>query len=89
MSSSEKPDSYLMVRDVEGHHAVLQTTQGPDRQEDAGKIGTLTECLAYVEAAWNDIRPISIRFRELSPASKESQPPADSQIGFTQKLRGS
>ncbi len=89
MSSSEKKDNYLMVRDVEGHYAVWQTTQGPAGQEDAGKIGNMDECLAYVEAAWTDTRPISIGFRELTPASKESQRAADSQIGLTQKPVGS
>jgi MbtH protein len=28
---------------------------------DAGKVGTKAECLAYVEEVWTDMRPLSLR----------------------------
>ena len=28
---------------------------------DAGKIGTKAECLAYIEEVWTDMRPLSLR----------------------------
>ncbi|ARS66232.1 MbtH family protein [Sinorhizobium meliloti] len=28
---------------------------------DAGKVGSKGECLAYIEQAWTDMRPLSLR----------------------------
>ncbi|WP_437896088.1 MbtH family protein [Sorangium sp. So ce124] len=28
---------------------------------DAGKTGTLDECLAYIKEVWTDMRPLSLR----------------------------
>jgi MbtH protein len=28
---------------------------------DAGKVGTKAECLAYIEEVWTDMRPLSLR----------------------------
>jgi MbtH protein len=30
---------------------------------DVGKTGTKEQCLAYIEAAWTDMRPLSLRHR--------------------------
>ena len=29
--------------------------------QDAGKSGTKTECLEFIEEAWTDMRPLSLR----------------------------
>jgi MbtH protein len=29
--------------------------------QDAGKEGTKTECLAYIDVVWTDMRPLSLR----------------------------
>ena len=34
---------------------------------DAGKVGTKTECLAYVKEVWTDMRPLSLRKRMDGP----------------------
>ena len=30
---------------------------------DAGKAGSKTECLSYIEQVWTDMRPLSLRVR--------------------------
>lgn len=30
---------------------------------DAGKTGSKTECLSYIEQVWTDMRPLSLRVR--------------------------
>ena len=30
---------------------------------DAGKTGSKTECLSYIEGVWTDMRPLSLRVR--------------------------
>ena len=30
---------------------------------DAGKTGSKTECLGYIEQVWTDMRPLSLRVR--------------------------
>jgi MbtH protein len=39
---------------------------------DAGKTGARSECLAYIDQAWTDMRPLSVR-RRMPPtdATKE------------------
>lgn len=36
---------------------------------DAGKAGTKSECLAYIEEVWTDMRPLSLRRRMGESAS--------------------
>jgi MbtH protein len=31
--------------------------------QDAGKVGTKEECLAYIKEVWTDMRPLSLRNR--------------------------
>ena len=39
---------------------------------DAGKVGTKAECLAYIEEVWTDMRPRSLRERmEAAPRHDE------------------
>jgi MbtH protein len=41
----------------------------PAGWHDAGKEGTKTECLAFIEQAWTDMRPLSLR-REMEAMEK-------------------
>ena len=35
--------------------------ENPLGWRDAGKIGSKDECLAYIEQAWTDMRPLNLR----------------------------
>ena len=39
--------------------------------KDAGKVGTKSECLAYIKEVWTDMRPLSLRKRMEESAPKE------------------
>lgn len=41
---------------------------------DAGKEGTKAECLAFVEAEWTDMRPLSLR-KQMEAMEKKSVNP--------------
>lgn len=41
----------------------------PAGWRDAGKEGTKAECLAFIEQAWTDMRPLSLR-REMEAMEK-------------------
>jgi MbtH protein len=53
---------YKVVINFEGAYSVW-----PDGREnalgwqDAGKSGTLQECMAYIQEVWTDMRPLSLR----------------------------
>ena len=40
----------------------------PSGWSDAGKVGTKTECLGYIDEVWTDMRPLSVR-RQLEAES--------------------
>jgi MbtH protein len=48
----------------------------------AGKTGTRRECLAYIEACWTDMRPLSLRHLQMhatpdqAPVQAQLQTPA-------------
>ncbi len=33
----------------------------PNGWKDAGRTGTKTECLSFIETVWKDMRPLSVR----------------------------
>ena len=37
---------------------------------DAGKQGSKSECLSYIDEVWTDMRPLSLRRKMESPASR-------------------
>lgn len=39
--------------------------------EDAGKVGTKTECLAHIKEVWVDMRPLSLR-KKMEEAKQQS-----------------
>lgn len=43
---------------------------------DAGKVGGKEECLAYIEEAWTDMRPLSLRKKMEKSAASPPPPPA-------------
>lgn len=62
MTPEAEERHYKVVVSVEAQYSLW-----PDEREIpvgwvyAGVKGSQTECLAYIEAIWNDIRPLSLR----------------------------
>lgn len=53
---------YMVLVNDEEQHSLWPTFKAiPDGWWQVGPIGTKEECLAYVEEAWPDITPLSVR----------------------------
>lgn len=53
---------YLVVANDEEQYSIWDSSRDlPLGWRDAGKTGTKAECLAFIEAAWVDMRPRSLR----------------------------
>jgi MbtH protein len=64
MSESETEDRtlYRVVVNHEEQYSIWTTTKAlPPGWREAGKQGSRTECLAYIEQVWTDMRPLSLR----------------------------
>jgi MbtH protein len=62
MDKSETSTRYRVVINHEEQYSILlETSQVPAGWKDAGKAGTKSECLAYIEEVWTDMRPLSLR----------------------------
>jgi MbtH protein len=64
MSSNEIEDRtlYRVVVNSEEQYSIWPSSKAiPLGWSDAGKQGSRTECLAYVEQVWTDMRPLSLR----------------------------
>lgn len=64
MSDNEREDTTLYKAVV--NHEEQYSIWPADRENalgwnDAGKIGTKAECLAYIGEVWTDMRPLSLR----------------------------
>jgi len=51
----------VVVNDEEQYSIWPADRENPPGWRDAGKQGTKTECLAWIEQAWTDMRPASLR----------------------------
>ena len=72
MSQDESEDTtvYRVVVNHEEQYSIWPA----DREnalgwQDAGKIGTKAECLAYIKEVWTDMRPLSLR-KKMDEAAK-------------------
>lgn len=66
MSDSETEDTtaYRVVINHEEQYSIWPMTKPvPNGWRDSGKAGSKGECLAYIEATWTDMRPLSLRRR--------------------------
>ncbi len=64
MSNDEREDLtiYQVVTNHEEQYSIWPADRdNPLGWNNAGKSGTKAECLAYIEAAWTDMRPLSLR----------------------------
>lgn len=62
MEQKENPPVYTVVVNHEEQYSIWPLTRTiPAGWQEAGKQGTKEECLAYIEAVWTDMRPLSLR----------------------------
>lgn len=74
----DDPTTYLVVTNEEEQYSIWREDQPiPAGWKDAGKRGPKAECLAHVEAAWTDMRPLSVR-RAMASPSPIAPAPSDS-----------
>lgn len=60
--STDDKGTYRVVVNHEGQYALWPGDREPPAGwSDAGKSGPKEECLAFVEEAWTDMRPLSLR----------------------------
>lgn len=51
----------VVVNHEEQYSILLESSNIPAGWKDAGKTGSKSECLAYIEEVWTDLRPLSLR----------------------------
>ena len=62
MDRPEESFRYRVVINHEEQYSILlETSPIPSGWKDAGQAGTKSECLAYIEEVWTDMRPLSLR----------------------------
>jgi MbtH protein len=59
---AEDTTIYKVVVNHEEQYSIWPADRSnPLGWRDAGKVGSKTECLAYIEEVWTDMRPLSLR----------------------------
>lgn len=54
--------TYQVVVNQEGQYSIWPAhRQLPLGWQEAGKVGTKEDCLAYIETVWTDMTPLSLR----------------------------
>lgn len=62
MDSADDMTLYKVVVNHEEQYSMWPADRdNPLGWRDAGKTGLKAECLAYIEAVWTDMRPLSVR----------------------------
>jgi MbtH protein len=62
MEPAEEMTIYKVVVNHEEQYSIWSVErENPPGWLDAGKTGLKAECLAYIEAVWSDMRPLSLR----------------------------
>ena len=62
MDAEEDVTIYKVVVNHEEQYSIWPANREiPLGWRDAGKTGLKAECLAYIEAVWTDMRPLSLR----------------------------
>ena len=54
-------DFKVLLNHEEQYSILPSTRENPPGWRDAGKTGTRSACLAYIEELWTDMRPRSLR----------------------------
>jgi MbtH protein len=66
MSTNEREENVILkvvVNREEQYSIWPADRENPLGWSDAGKTGTKSECLAFIEEVWTDMRPLSLRKR--------------------------
>jgi MbtH protein len=64
--------TYRVVANHEEHYSIWPDLEdNPPGWRDAGRSGTHAECLAYINEAWIDMRPLSLR-RRMDASTEET-----------------
>jgi len=62
MSWGDENTSFAVVKNHEEQYSLWPTFKPiPDGWSAVGKNGNKAECLAYIDATWTDMRPLSLR----------------------------
>ncbi len=64
MNTDDTQDNtvYKVVLNHEEQYSIWPADkENPLGWTDAGKSGTMTECLAHIKEVWTDMRPLSLR----------------------------
>ena len=60
--SDEDKTIYKVVVNHEEQYSIWPSDrENPLGWQDAGRVGTKEECLAYIKEVWTDMRPLSLR----------------------------
>jgi len=73
MSNNEREENAILkvvVNREEQYSIWPADRENPLGWSDAGKTGTKSECLAYIEEVWTDMRPLSLRKRMEATAAR-------------------
>ena len=62
-SDDREPVFKVVVNDEEQYSIWLADRSTPAGWREVGKQGTKAECLSYIDQAWTDMRPLSLRKR--------------------------
>ncbi len=72
MSREDREDTtiYKVVLNHEQQYSIWPAQrENAAGWQDAGKTGSKDECLAYIQAVWTDMRPLSLR-RQIEGANR-------------------
>jgi MbtH protein len=78
MSFEQEEDTrtYKVVINHEEQYSIwLAHRPNPPGWNDVGPSGTREECLRYIDEAWTDMRPLSLRKQMAAEAERESGQP--------------
>lgn len=53
----------VVINHEEQYSIMAEGRENPPGWRDAGKQGTKTECLDYINEVWTDMRPLSLRLK--------------------------
>jgi MbtH protein len=59
--SHDEPTYKVVVNHEEQYSIWFADRETPPGWRDVGKQGPKEECLAYIDAVWTDMRPLSLR----------------------------
>jgi len=72
---TEDTTIYKVVLNHEEQYSIWpEYKENPLGWEDAGKVGSKDECLAYIKEVWTDMRPLSLR-KKMEEMAKNPPPP--------------